>query len=211
MSKGRQVSVEIHREITNLAFEGYGPAQIHRKLFPYGPESPGYISEKTVQRMVRDFRGSGSSEPWSFLTADADEAALVIDVVAWGVAVTWGRYRPFKEEATWIARVRTAVPDIPVDWALYVAGGYWLLSKQSSPDSRALDHTLGIRPWESDDLAHQWAMSLHECGFLKDTDPRVLDLLEFRSKFDLRADMSNNVDNQIDTLADGRQSAVVDE
>jgi hypothetical protein len=157
MSRGRQIPIDVDREIAALVRAGYGPAQISRHL-EQGPNA-GEVSEKTVQRRVRDLRPGDSSGPWSAADADPEEARLVLDVVAEVFFSTAGRVWPTKNHVAEIARLRKTAPSIPPLWADNLARAY-RLCKEQRRDSRHLDLALALRPWEGPEGADQMAQAL---------------------------------------------------
>jgi hypothetical protein len=204
MPQGRKTSVRVIKAIRLLTLDGYGPAQIERDLLrdpELRDEVPGL---RTIQRHAEDVRPPDASGEWSMLDAPPEEAARVIDVVTWAIIQTEGRVRFTRGDVKWIARVRTVDPEVPAAWALYLAMCYRIISEQPNPDSRALDLALGGAAWESAERTQAWADACRRCGILETTDSRVIDLLEFRSKIDLRAPVPTPLDTQVDTLADGQ-------
>jgi hypothetical protein len=146
MSRGRQASVAVQRRVMDLAQEGFTPSQIHRELFPDGQGSPDFVSKKTVERMVKDFAPADSSGPWSLVGADPEEARTILDVLAH--ELTSRPVWPTRERARWIARVRTAAPDIPTAWAREIAHGYEIFCEYPLM-VRYIDLALILRPWAS--------------------------------------------------------------
>ena len=94
-----------------------------------------------------------TSEWWSVAEATADEARLVLPVLAdrithlaemEGVSIRkLGTVRLARELAAWIAKVRAIEPSIPPREAYRLAWRYWSNPK---PD---LDEYLALRGWEA--------------------------------------------------------------
>lgn len=158
MSKGSQMSATHRQLITELHLEGNGPTAIHEELTRRAarhnqgrradaPEWEHVPSLRTVQRFVQhDLTAKDDSGPWMFADAASEDAALVLDVAGRMFLLASGRDWPSKHRAEEIVRIRTAVPDVPLDWAWQLAGAYQL-RRDKGRDSRHLDVVLGIRPW----------------------------------------------------------------
>jgi hypothetical protein len=151
MSRGPQVSVEVHETVQRLVFRGFGKAQIYRELDRVGLIDEGVSpSKSTIDRLVDKLKPEDPSGPWSSAEADSEspgDARLVLDVVASIFHSTDGRVWPSKAHVAEIARLRRAVPDIPWDWAHGLARAFRLCREQGR-DSRHLDIALGERPWQ---------------------------------------------------------------
>jgi len=177
MTRRWQADIDVQWRVMELA-PFFGPAQIHRKLFPYGPESPGYISEKTVQRMVRELRPPDTSGAWAFMGADPEDAELILDVACYVFIYSEGRVWLTQGTADFVLRVRRAAPSLPTRWAWWLAHTYQLIAGDPEPDTRALDLTLGTAPWTSEDQAREWRDVLRCGNLLARTDERVIGTLE---------------------------------
>jgi hypothetical protein len=141
--------------------EGFNATQIHRKLGQEGLFKGHPLSLRTIQRMVREFAPiRDESGPWSLSDADPEEARLVVDVLFQVLEANNGREWLTKDIAASIVRIRTASPSIPPTFAYRLSRFARSASAQS--DSRALDITLGARPWESSEREKRWFQVLVE-------------------------------------------------
>jgi hypothetical protein len=157
MSRGKQSNFAQEQMIRQLYFEGYRAAQIHAALNARGlyshPNSP--LSQKTIERRVRELRSTDLSAPWSLSGADPDDARLVLDVLLDTFDWTGGRVWLTHNLANWVVKVRTASPTIPLAWAYAFALAYQSLQEQE--DARHLDLALAAMPWVEGRWSHeQW-------------------------------------------------------
>jgi len=155
---------EIEGLIHRLAWKGWTPAQIE-----LGLKTEKTLKERklphlrTIRRIVAQHgpRKDASLGWWSLADADAEDAALVLPVLAEMVKQGYGpRVHLNNEVAEWIVRVRLAAPDIPPSWALVVALNYWRLVKEREP-THGLDEMLAFAPWRS---AEDYYDYLNEMG-----------------------------------------------
>jgi hypothetical protein len=153
----RKVTVEQDARIRELVFLGYGAAQIHRQMAHEGLlNEQGNPSEKTIQRMVKDYTPEDPSGPWSFTdTADADEPALVFDVLLHMNRVSHGRVWLSKDIAKLVARLRRAWPDIPPSWA-YVMAQMYQERRARGGNLTTLDLITAIAPWRCTGPPSSW-------------------------------------------------------
>lgn len=155
MARAKSASVEQQREVEKLVMEEFGAAQIHRQLESSDELREPRLSLRTVQRMVRELKPDDLSGRWSMAEADPEEAALVLDALAFLFDETEGRAWLTKDRARWIARIRTACPTIGIEMALWAAWRYQRLHATGG-DTRYLDLLLGARPWEGSEENRQW-------------------------------------------------------
>jgi hypothetical protein len=96
-------------KLWELASLGRSPAQIYADLKQeFGTAN--VPSPKTIERHIKN-RPKG--EPWTIIGADAEDAGLVLPVLAYVAWITDGRIQSVtKGEARWIARIRRLRPDL---------------------------------------------------------------------------------------------------
>jgi hypothetical protein len=164
MSRGPQTSVEVQRTVQELVLLGYGKAQVYRelerlKLIDEG-SSP---SKSTIDRLVDRLKPADPSDPWSAMDSSANDAQLLLDVVAHVFQRTAGRVWPTTDLANWVVRVRERAPTVPVDWA-YALGLAYQWSQTHKREIRSLDLTLAMEPWSSPEHAGAWAGAMRVLG-----------------------------------------------
>jgi hypothetical protein len=164
----RKTHPRIHREIERLAQLGYRPAEIERYLI--GLKASGALfgdvpSRKTIGRIAKAARPPAPTTPgdaWSLKDASADEAALVLPVLAEVIERSQGHIRTLPRDlATWIVRVRRAAPTLP-PWDAYELGVEYRraeLGMKGALPMSALDAYLAFRPWEPEGAA-RWRRAL---------------------------------------------------
>jgi hypothetical protein len=149
MARAKATTIQQEMEIRRCVALGItSPKQIYRHLEAQGLlAGDDWVSEKTVARRIREFAiPHDESGPWSLADADPDEAALTLDVLAMLVSPPFLRW-PTKDLASRIARVRTACPDIPANWAFELADAYrWA----TAVDRYYVDMALVLHPWASE-------------------------------------------------------------
>jgi len=147
----RRTDPDVLERIRELASDGYGGPAIERLLTStpeYADRTP---SLRTIQSVARE--SPPTSEWWSVAEASAEEARLVLPVLAdriahlaemEGVSIRkLGTVRLARELAAWIAKVRAIEPSIPPREAYRLAWRYWSNPK---PD---LDQYLALKGWEA--------------------------------------------------------------
>lgn len=142
----RRTDPDVVQRVHELASDGYNGAAIERVLSAdpeYADRTP---SLRTIQDIARDV--PVSTEWWSVAGASAEEARLVLPVLADRVDQLKGHglrgtVRLDKELAQWVAKVRAIAPDLPPREAYRLAWRYW-----ASP-SPELDQQLALRIAES--------------------------------------------------------------
>lgn len=132
MTRRRRTDPEVVQRIRELAGDGYTGPAIERLLSnTYADRTP---SLRTIQDIMRE--QPVTTEWWSVADATADEARLVLPVLAdriqhlaemEGVPVRkLGTVRIDKELGAWIAKVRAIEPSLPPRQAYRLAWRYWL-------------------------------------------------------------------------------------
>ena len=106
------------------------------------------ISLKTVQNIIRQLPDLG--EPWRFAQFDADDAALLLPVVAAVDYKSRGARQVSFGEAEWVCRVLKAVPDMPPYAAFQVAGFYFRRAEIGRYENPDLDALLAYAPWRNE-------------------------------------------------------------
>lgn len=150
----RRTDPDVLDRIRDLAADGYSGPAIERLLTAdpeYADRTP---SLRTIQSIARDT--PTTSEWWSVAEASADEARLVLPVLADRIAylteahekqrtrhgqhvAPLGTVRLARDLAVWIAKVRSVGPDLPPREAYRLAWRYW-----SNPTPE-LDAELALR------------------------------------------------------------------
>ncbi len=143
----RTTSPRIVNEIQTLAIQGYTWAAISRTLeLKFGGEAP---SERTVQNILREWRGTRSEERWSF-AEDADpDAAVVLPTLRGVMNLTVGRIASFSPaEASWIKKVYRLCPALEPE-LIYVVSLHYLAA---GDDTTGLDVTCAylLSGWDNE-------------------------------------------------------------
>jgi hypothetical protein len=163
-TRARRLRGEALEEIKNLHRLGWTPKQIHttiketlKEKLPANDIPP----LRQVQRVVNDLTPHDLTGAWSMAVADPDDVRDVLDVLAAVVMESDGRISHVTErEASWITRVRRAVPALDARSVFKFAQDY-MLREDARLDTDDLDFTLAIAPSLSDkELAKRHA-ALH--------------------------------------------------
>jgi hypothetical protein len=128
----------IHRRLELEANSGeadFGPADVP--------------SQRTIHNIVREHTPRDDTDPWALADAEADEAALILPVLAAIIEKTEERRSYLTQaQARWIVRIRRAAPDLNA-WMVYlIALNYMALAEHGLPHNR-LDAYLAFAPWRS--------------------------------------------------------------
>jgi hypothetical protein len=123
-----------------------------RKSFPKLPDAD-LPSERTLYNIRREIRPPDDDDSsWSLLHGDPEEARLALPVMREmnrpGSGGTLG-WNLSKDLVRWIARVRTADPDIPLREAFFQALRYLQLERVVNPDREAADRYLILQMWRT--------------------------------------------------------------
>jgi hypothetical protein len=152
----RRTEPDVLDRIRELAADGYSGPAIERLLSVdegYADRTP---SLRTIQSVARET--PVTSEWWSVADASAEEARLVLPVLADRIAylkeaheaqrsrhglhaAPLGTVRLARDLATWIAKIRAIEPDLPLRDAYRLAWRYW-----SNPTPE-LDAYLALKGW----------------------------------------------------------------
>lgn len=158
MAQQHRIDPDIVGRIRELAVTGHTGPSIERLLsVDYADHTP---SLRTIQGIMRE-RTADPSEWWSVTTATAEEARLVLPVLAeqirrratietayeakHGRRITdlpAGALRIHRELAEWIAKLRTIAPDLPLSEVYSLAIRYWF---GATP---YLDAYLALHAWQ---------------------------------------------------------------
>ena len=154
----RRTDPDIIQRIQELASDGYSGPAIERLLTSAAEYADRAPSLRTIQSVARE--APPTSEWWSVAEASAEEARLVLPVLADRIAylqeahaaqrsrhgmrvIGIGTVRLAKDLAVWIAKVRAIEPSIPPREAYRLAWRYWSNPK---PD---LDQYLALKGWKA--------------------------------------------------------------
>lgn len=125
-------------------------------------------SKRTVERMVKFYRTAHSVEPWSVASSEAEDATLILEVLADVLLLTNGQKKSFsKEEAEWVLKVRKMVPDAELYDVWWIARSYYL-SHVRGLDTNALDMYLAFKPWRCKGRYDNYRYALKERWFPED-------------------------------------------
>src|SRR5262249_45476961 len=104
---------------------------------------------KTIRRWLKELRTGDTSGSWVPLASpDPGQAARVLPVLAEAVRTGGLELWLTDDQADLIDRIVLAVSTIPPSWALPLGLGFqWALA--NGCDTRGLDLTLALKPWES--------------------------------------------------------------
>ena len=136
--------------IEGEADSGMSPAEIERKMKaePQFIENEKLPSLRTIRRVVEDRRPEDSSGAWRIKNAEAEDARLILDVLADVIIETEGRKGSFtKKEASWVLKLRKVAPDARPYNVWRLAREYMVLENKKIADTATLDHYLAFRPW----------------------------------------------------------------
>jgi hypothetical protein len=147
MSGRRQTTPEQERAMWAGFLEGRSGSQIHREMAVKGllfPPHPN-VNVRLVQSRLREMQQMtppDESGPWSFAESNAEEARLILPVLAAVLEQPAGDGATISRDiAAWIVRIRTAAPTLP-PWHAY---GYAILYRAAAAhkqDTRELDRRL---------------------------------------------------------------------
>ena len=163
--------------IKSKAHEGWTAAEINRMMhkdvqFLDKEDLP---SKKTVERVVKSVRIEDSSGPWGVMDSDAEDARLILDVLADVIIQTEGRKTRFtKEEASWVLKLRKVASDARPYNVWLLAREYMVLEDKKIYDTAALDHYLAFKPWTNKNRFgnYEGAVAL---GWIKEDPLRLWD------------------------------------
>ena len=108
-----------------------------------------YPSRRTIQDVIREVAPPVDvGEPWSVATADPDEAALVLPVLADLIRGSMGRLNGFGVPiAARVAHIRRAADGIPPTDALRMAARY-VRAEEAGASTEHLDAYLALEAWD---------------------------------------------------------------
>ena len=157
--KFRRVGGEVKEAIEELAMRGWKAPDIHEALverFTAG-RAP---KLRTVQRWVA--QKSDPSGAWRFADADAEDAALLLPVLAALISETRGRRKELSNaEAERVAKICGAAPGVD-PWYAYVLARLYMLREQANMASPDIDAYLAYAPWRGKQEADAYGQALEE-------------------------------------------------
>ena len=144
----RRTQPEIVTLIQQRTLERRTPIEIFHELEQQFPGT--YPSRRTVEYIAKEVAPRDQSGEWQLAKAPPDEARQVLPVLGEVIRRTKGQtVRLTVAEAGWIARLRTAVPDLPA-WEAYESARRLMgLIAQDKPTTR-VEIYLAIGPWRGD-------------------------------------------------------------
>ena len=106
-------------------------------------------SRRTIHDIVVEYTPKDDTDPWELADAEADEAALVLPVLATIIEKTEERRSHVTQaEAQWIVRIRRAAPDLD-PWMVYLIALNYMACAQHGVPHNHLDAYLAFAPWRS--------------------------------------------------------------
>lgn len=140
---------------------------------------------RTIQGKLRERRPGAepSSDRWSIRDADPEDAALILPALAMAqrhLGGGGGPARLAKGHAAWIARLRRAVPAMPVDAAYSLASAYWSADR-SGWGTPGLDRFVAMGLWNEslDEQLHAFVAGWTDTVM---TGPETSVIQEMRSR-----------------------------
>jgi hypothetical protein len=145
--KRKYIDGDIEDAITSLEKDGWGPAQIHRHLSNTKAFEGRVPSERTVQRIVSEFRSRDRSGAWTMEDGTPEEAAAVFTFLAPIIHRTRGRVQSLsKAQVSYLVKILAVCTKIPPDMAFFVASQYVNRTAAQEPVDD-LDAYLAFQPW----------------------------------------------------------------
>jgi hypothetical protein len=143
-------------EIEDRLGRGRSARQIHGELSADQRFVGRVPSIKTIWRKAKTFRPPAPDERWSLVTADPEEAAVVLPVF---VAMAkrdkvWQCAYVTKAEAHVLVRIAAAAPDLE-PWAAYRIAERYQEWEELGNSTLGLELGLALAPWRSEDAADQ--------------------------------------------------------
>ena len=163
MPRGRQVPVEIQREVHRLVREEgiRNAVEIHAYLQRKFPNLA-VPTDRTIRNLVKEIAPPDPSAPW-VPGDDPEEDALILETVAEWVRrsrkAEWPQIS--QDRARWIAWVRRGWPDLDPVIAFVVAEDY-RARRANEGDTADLDAFLAFTPWRGQDFYAQWAQAVDQ-------------------------------------------------
>ena len=134
-------------------------------------------SLRTVERIVDYYRKADSLQIWTVAGSEAGDAALILEVLADLMLLTYGVKRAFtKREAQWVLKIRKMIPDTDSYRVWLIARAYFL-SEIRGQDTSPLDTYLAFKPWKSKRRFINYSDAV-ENGWIKE-DPLSMELLPY--------------------------------
>lgn len=148
--RGQRTDPDVRAEVERLSLEGWWAAAIHRKLTD-DQRFRGRVPEpRTIQNLVRQATPRDPSGVWVLAEATAENARLVLPVLAEVLRRTDGRKSHLtRGEGDWISRLGGAVPDLPGWWVYELAHRYMRRLSRELPTS-PFDELLAFAPWRGE-------------------------------------------------------------
>jgi hypothetical protein len=154
MATQRRIDGDIHEGIQIIALQRtWTPAQIYRYLDDQ-PEFVGRIpSQRTIQRIVREFRVNDLSDEWSISDSDPDDAAAVLHMLSQSIKsgfVDYGVGKGItKQEVFWYLHIKKIAPDLSFIQQQVLSNLYRIREQKKNPTNE-LDAYLALSPWRCD-------------------------------------------------------------
>ncbi len=145
--RGPATDRDVIAAIGELRGQGYGPAEIQRRLARDHTMSDRLPGPATIKKYAARAKPEAIVDPWRLGVAEPDEVAAIVPIIAAVVDRTAGRVRQVsKREAVLLTRLVRAAPTLD-PWDAYRLARRLI----GSPDdeSNVLLY-LGLRPWEGE-------------------------------------------------------------
>ena len=133
---------DVRAEIRRQAEEGLAAASIYRDLQRRADFQNRVPTLRTVQRMVDVFspKDPVDEDTWTWRDAEPGEAQAVLESLGLAITRTRGSIASVsREQAAWIVKVRSAVPQMPAGAAWWFAAEY-----VTARDATHLDASLAV-------------------------------------------------------------------
>ena len=168
----RNMDAALQRWIESEAHLGFSPAEIDRRMRaePQFFKKDDLPSLRTIRRVVNDVRIEDPSGTWGIKDADAEDARLVLDTLAYVILETQGKKCTLTiTEAEWVLRVRKVAPDASPHTVWRLAREYMRLESRGIADSAPLDQYLAFKPWKSANGFANYSMAVDQGWIPQDT------------------------------------------
>ena len=124
-------------------------------------------STRTVQEMVGEVRSQSQSRPWRLRDADADDAAVILGVLADQMYTSGGKITEISQvDAEWIIRLSYAgVGDLPPGF-LYSLAITYQLREETDAATSDLDALIAFAPWRNETAWTRYIEAVEPTGLI---------------------------------------------
>lgn len=142
----RRIAGHLEQAIRELALRDYSVAQIATELKRVGESD---VPDLRTIRSIAAEVIADPSDPWTLRDADPASAGLVMPVLQAVIEQTGGRrQRVTSAQASWIAKLLQAAPDL-TPWSAYVLASFYANHERLSQPTEHLDTFVAFAPWRS--------------------------------------------------------------